>query len=175
MKVVKLGIAVGVLTVATAGTVVFASGTDDVGEALVGYDEVPPLSTPGKGKFSLRRVRFTGELKYELSYAGLESPVTQAHIHFGNAGQNGPITVFLCTNAGNGPAGTQLCPAAPATITGSIDAADVLGNAANQGLAAGEFDELVRAIKAGAMYVNVHSTGRPAGEIRAQVKLARRH
>lgn len=41
--------------------------------------------------------------------------------------------------------------------------------AATQGLSAGEFGELVRAIRAGATYVNVHTTGRPSGEIRAQL------
>jgi hypothetical protein len=35
--------------------------------------------------------------------------------------------VFLCTNLGNGPAGTQACPAAPATITGTLRPADVIG------------------------------------------------
>ena len=42
--------------------------------------------------------------------------------------------------------------------------------AAGQGLAAGEFNELVRAIRAGATYVNVHTTGYPGGEIRAQLE-----
>jgi len=42
--------------------------------------------------------------------------------------------------------------------------------AASQGLAAGEFTELVRAIRAGATYVNVHTTGHPGGEIRAQLE-----
>jgi hypothetical protein len=41
---------------------------------------------------------------------------------------------------------------------------------AAQGIAAGEFAELVRAIKAGATYVNVHSSLFPTGEIRGQIK-----
>ena len=122
----------------------------------------------------MRRNPFTGVLRYELSYRDLETDVTQAHIHFGNEGQAGPIVIFLCSNLGNGPAGTQACPAAPATITGTITAADIGGGAAGQGIAAGEFDEMVRAIRHGATYVNVHSTGRPTGEIRAQVKSPRR-
>jgi hypothetical protein len=171
----KIAIAAGVamVVVAAGAAAVYANGVNNLGEALLGYDEVPALSTPGRGEFSLRRNPFTGELRYELSYADLETDVQQAHIHFGNAGQNGPITVFLCTNLGNGPAGVptpQVCPPAPATISGTITAADVGPGAAANGLAAGEFDELVRAIRNGATYVNVHSTGRPAGEIRAQVR-----
>jgi hypothetical protein len=40
---------------------------------------------------------------------------------------------------------------------------------AGQGIAAGEFDELVRAIKAGVTYANVHSEMFPGGEIRGQL------
>ena len=40
---------------------------------------------------------------------------------------------------------------------------------AGQGIAAGEFAELVRALRAGAAYANVHTTAHPGGEIRGQV------
>ena len=41
---------------------------------------------------------------------------------------------------------------------------------AGQGIAAGEFDELIRAIKSRSTYVNVHSDAFPGGEIRGQIK-----
>ncbi|MGH9235808.1 MAG: CHRD domain-containing protein, partial [Acidimicrobiales bacterium] len=105
-------------------------------------------------------------IRYRLTFSDLESDATQAHIHFENATNNGPIVVFLCTNLGNGPAGTQACPAAGGTVRGTIRAADVGAGAAAQGIAAGEFDEFVRAIRAGATYVNVHTTGRrPTGDL----------
>ena len=94
--------------------------------------------------------------------------MTQAHIHFGSPSQVGGISVFLCTNLGNGPAGTQACPPAPATVSGTITPTDVIGPGA-QGLGAGQFDELIAAIRAGSTYVNVHSTLYPVGEIRAQL------
>ena len=72
----------------------------------------------------------------------------QAHIHFGGPRQSGGISVFLCTNLGNGPVGTQACPAPPATVTGTIRPADVIGPTA-QGIAAGEFAELIDAIRHG--------------------------
>ncbi len=112
------------------------------------------------------------EIKYTLTFGNLESNATQAHIHFENATNAGPVVVFLCSNLGNGPAGTQPCPPAGGTITGTIRPADIGAGAAAQGLAAGEFQEFVKAIRSGATYVNVHSDTRPAGEIRAQLNEA---
>jgi CHRD domain len=80
------------------------------------------------------------------------------------------VIVFLCTNLGNGPAGTQACPLAGGTITGTIAPADVLAGAATRGLDAGDFDGLVQALRGGGTYVNVHSSLRAGGEIRAQIQ-----
>jgi len=141
----------------------------DGGERLTGYEEVPALSTPGVGHFQMKVASSGNSFRYRLTFSGLETPATQAHIHFENPTNSGPIVVFLCSNLGNGPAGTQACPPQGGTITGTIRAADVGAGAAAQGIAAGEFQEFLRAIRAGATYVNVHSTGHPAGEIRAQL------
>jgi CHRD domain len=51
----------------------------------------------------------------------------------------------------------------------ALEPTDVIGPA-SQGIAAGEFDELVRAIRAGVTYANVHSEKFPGGEIRGQIK-----
>jgi hypothetical protein len=89
---------------------------------------------------------------------------------------NGGISVFLCTNLGNGPVGTQSCPPPPAVISGRIFAPDVSPNIAataaarTQGLNTGEIEELVAAMRAGATYVNVHTTLWPGGEVRSQIK-----
>jgi hypothetical protein len=54
-------------------------------------------------------------------------------------------------------------------VTGTVSADDVVGAAAAQGIAAGELDEVLRAVRAGIAYVNVHSTLWPGGEIRGQL------
>lgn len=136
---------------------------------LSGYEETPVLSTPGNGQFKARISSKDETINYELSFQDTETGVTQAHIHFGAPAIAGPIVIFLCSNLGNGPAGTQACPAAGGTITGTLTPANVGAGAAAQGIAAGEFDEVVRAIRAGAMYVNVHTVGRPGGEVRGQL------
>lgn len=85
---------------------------------LVGFQEVPALSTPAGGQFKAVIDEDSGVITYTVSYENLVGLVQQAHIHFGQKGVNGGISVFLCSNLGNGPAGTPECPAAPAEVTG---------------------------------------------------------
>ena len=138
---------------------------------LTGYEEVPAVSTVANGNFSARISNDESQITYRLSYADLEGAVQQAHIHVGQPGVNGGISVWLCSNLASPPtpAGTQPCPAPPATITGTITAADVVGPTA-QGVAPGEFAELIRAMRAGRTYTNVHTTKFPTGEIRDQIE-----
>ena len=157
-----------VVLVCVASLVVYADGLKIIKEILTGYEEVPSVSTSAGGEFRARINNEGTAIEYELSYGALEGAVQQAHIHLGQKGANGGIAVFLCTNLGNGPAGTQACPPAPATITGTITAADVIGPTA-QGLAAGEFGEFLAALRAGKTYANVHSAKFPNGEIRSQI------
>ena len=171
----RVALSVAVVVFVSASTVVWAQGFKKISEFLTGYEEVPSVSTTATGDFEARINKDGTRIDWELSYEDLEGAVQQAHIHFGQKGVNGGISVFLCTNLGNGPAGTQPCPAPPAKISGSIFAADVSPNipataaARTQGINTGEIAELIKAIRAGATYVNVHSTTWPGGEIRSQI------
>ena len=168
---VRLAIGVAVLGVGATTTAALAgdSAKRQFRANLSGYEEVPTLSTPGVGTFRAAVSRSSDEIRYELRYDALESQVLQAHIHLGARAVNGGITAFLCTNLENGPAGTPACPDPPATVTGTITPDQVTAGAATQGIGAGEFDELVAAMRAGATYANVHSQTRPGGEIRGQI------
>jgi len=149
-----------------------AAADDDrrIRAKLSGYNEDPStLSTPASGNFRGKIDRRMKEIEFELSYEGIETAVLQAHIHFGGQHQSGGVSAYLCTNLGNGPAGTQVCPASPATVKGTIKAADVVGPS-GQGIAAGEIAELIDAIDAGVTYVNVHTQQYMGGEIRGQIK-----
>lgn len=134
------------------------------------FQEVPSVSSVARGDFRLRIGRSGDSMDYELSYSGLEADVRQAHIHFGQKSVNGGISVFLCQTTFN-PDPTNRAPACPqaGTVTGNLTAANVIGPA-GQGIAAGQFAELVKAIRAGQTYANVHSVMFPGGEIRAQIK-----
>jgi hypothetical protein len=176
-RLLPLGAAVVVAAALVSGGVATAgSGSpgDDPGNRTIkvqldGYAETPvALSTSGVGTFTIKVDPAAQTIDYVLSYDALEGNITQSHIHFGAASQTGGISTFLCTNLGNGPAGTQTCPAAPATVTGTLTPASVVGPAA-QGITAGQFDELVAAIKAQTTYVNVHTSLYPGGEIRSQL------
>jgi hypothetical protein len=161
---------IAVLALVCAGIVgvVFANGLRTWSATLEGFNEVPALSTVASGNFTAEISHDETAVSWELSYADLEGSVQQAHIHVGQVGVNGGISVFFCTNLGNGPAGTQACPPPPATIRGTFTAADVIGPA-GQGVAPGEFAELLAAIRAGRTYANVHSTKFPGGEARGQL------
>lgn len=132
------------------------------------------VSTAASGTFEARIDDRDEAIHYQLSYAELEGEVTQAHIHFGQKHTVGGIVVWLCQTAGTPApasvaASTPICPT-EGTVTGTITADQVLAQTP-QGIDAGEFDELVRAIRAGATYANVHSTLHPPGEIRGQLRL----
>ena len=141
---------------------------DKLKAELKGFEEIPTLSTPGSGEFKGRISRGEESVEFELSYEDLEGEVTQAHIHLGAKAFNGGIMVFLCSNLPDPPPGTQPCPVPSGTVSGSFSAEDVIGPE-GQGISAGEFEEAIRALRAGATYANVHTTTRPGGEIRGQI------
>lgn len=141
---------------------------------LIGYQEVPALSTVASGRFRAWVDTVANTIHWKLSYDGLEGTVTQAHVHFGQMGVSGGISFFLCSNLGNGPMGTQPCPEGSADLEGVVTPEQVIGPAATatspgQGIEPGAFGEIAAAIRAGQAYANVHSTKWPAGEIRAQL------
>ena len=114
-----------------------------------------------------------------LRFDDLVGTVQQSHIHFAQRGVNGSVVVWLCQTA------TTPAPASVAALTptcvegedikGTISAANVLtAGTASQQILAGEFDEVLAAIRAGYAYVNVHATPlNPGGEIRGQFRANR--
>ncbi len=135
--------------------------------SLNGFQEVPAVVSSGRGSFRARVRSDRTEIHYRLRYGRLEGEVTQAHIHIGQRGVNGGIAVVLCSNEVDSPA--QACPIGEGEISGTILAADILP-ISEQGVQGDEMVDLLRAIRAGAAYVNVHSDLFPDGEIRGQIR-----
>ena len=147
---------------------------DEFSARLSGFEEIGALSAPtgailsqGTGKLRLDLDRDFAT--YKLTYSGLGSAVTQAHIHFGKRHVPGGISVFLCTNLGNGPAGTPPCPAPGVSVSGTLTAASVIGPLP-QNVHPGNFAEFANIVKSNTAYANIHTTQFPAGEIRGQVR-----
>jgi CHRD domain-containing protein len=140
---------------------------------LSGFQEVPAISSTASGEFAGTINQEGDAIEFTLKYSNMSSAAAAAHIHLGQAGVNGGVIAFLC-GGGSKPA----CPAGNTdtvvTVTGTIVAADVTGPA-GQGIAAGEFAEVLKAIRAGVTYANVHTAGPPnglypGGEIRGAIR-----
>jgi len=131
---------------------------------LNGYMEVPSISTSASGRFTATLSQDGTELAYTLRYSALEGePVLASHIHFGQPHVIAGVIAFLCGGGGQMP-----CPTPSGTVSGVITAGNVMGPA-DKGIAAGEFEELIAAMRSGSTYVNVHSTTYQSGEIRGRV------
>lgn len=167
-------VAVLVLTLLSAPVPAVADDDDDDGggrirATLRGFSEVPAVSTGASGRF--RGTISGNSIEFTLSYNNLEANATAAHIHVGQRDVNGGVVLFLCTN-GTPPAGVpapQPCPLQSGTVTGTLTDANVIA-VSTQGIAALELGEIIRAIRSGVAYVNVHTQRSPGGEIRGQVR-----
>jgi hypothetical protein len=173
----RIMMAVAVLTVTTTALAFSQEGNRRFREFLTGLKEATnPVSTTGTGTFKATVSNDGTEINYELTFANLEGDVLQSHIHIGHPQNQGGIVLWLCgmDGATTGPAGTPRCNANDpgdlrnGMVTGTLTAANVLAQT-NNGIAAGEWEEVLNLIRAGRTYANVHSTKFPGGEIRAQL------
>lgn len=125
---------------------------------LSGDEEVPTVETAGSGS-----VRFAptddGGLDYRLAVQDVDG-ITQAHVHEGIAGTNGPIVADLLIATGNpdGTGGGEPLDATadePVVEEGAITDADLA-------------ERIVE--RPGRFYVNVHTVANPPGEVRGQIR-----
>jgi glucose/arabinose dehydrogenase len=139
-------------------------GGDAFGATLAGSQEVPSVTTESAAAatFSLNA---DGTVSYELRATGPIVNATQAHIHLGGHGQNGPVTVFLFGLT----AGTNFQP-------GDLIGSGVIGD--DQVIERPGFDgtvaTLVQRMRQGRTYVNLHTLANPGGEVRGQVAVSDR-
>lgn len=116
------------------------ASADEIMVTLSGDQEAPPVKTMASGT-AVFTVKDDMSFSGSVRTEGIEA--TAAHIHAGAAGTNGPVVVGLMMKGDNEwivPADTKLT------------------------------DVQLAELKAGRMYVNVHSDAHKDGEIRAQLK-----
>jgi CHRD domain len=141
--------------------------------SLSGAQEVTPPAAPATPSPGVQtdataqiRVRFAKDLSSFRFILPLQNgrQVTQAHLHCGRPGQNGPIIVFLFPlNSGGVDVDGILSD-------GSRTSADFVASAANCETAIGrpirDIASLAFAARDGLIYANIHSLTNPAGEVR---------
>jgi hypothetical protein len=141
--------------------------TERFSASLGGENEVPPINTGGTAAFEMT---IQDTITFSLTFSGLSSPLTVAHLHFAPSKVAGGVMIFLC-GGGNQPA----CPAATeGTITGTMTAANVTGPG-GQGITPGDLDSALEAVRNDLAYANMHTTNFTGGEIRGQVQRGSGH
>ena len=111
---------------------------------LTGANEVPPVSTSGKGSITATYDTTTKQLSWRGAVANLSGDVTAAHFHGpAEPGKNAPVLI-----------------PAPGVKNGSFEGTVTI------------MDEQAKALTAGQTYFNVHTAANPQGEVRGQVTKA---
>jgi hypothetical protein len=165
IKSMAIGIvATGILFILTIGTTPLTSQVAALESEqkfiaeLTGKEEVPSNESPSSG---FAWVKITNdEIRYEVNVTDMDK-VNAAHIHLADAGKNGPVVLTLFMG---GP--TE-------QVNGTVGEANVTASNLEGPMKGKDVTDLVTAIKNGTMYVNVHTTDFPDGEIRGQLLDAR--
>ncbi|RMD65120.1 CHRD domain-containing protein, partial [Candidatus Parcubacteria bacterium] len=114
--------------------------------------EVPPVavSSTATGTAAVRLNPAMNEVKFDVTVCDLTGPITAAHFHNGASGTAGPV-VRTITSEFNGNTATGVwTPSDSEPLT----------------------QDLISALIAGNLYLNVHTSANPPGEIRGQINSA---
>jgi hypothetical protein len=126
------------------GQIIFPTAA--ITTVLSGGEEVPQVTTTATGTGTMTVNLGTGAISGSVTFTGLSSNATLAHIHAGAAGANGGVVLGLTGGAG-GTSGAWTVPA------GSVLTPEQLNSLITDGL-----------------YLNIHSVNNGGGEIRGQIK-----
>ena len=125
--------------------------------ALSGGNENPAVLTGAVGTGTVSLNLATQVVTYRIDVYNMPVGTTASHFHVGAAGVNGPVVVnfTVATGISNDYA-----------ISGTASASDLTARAP-QGI--NSWEDFIQALLLGNIYMNVHSTANPGGEIRGQV------
>ncbi|HET6419286.1 MAG TPA: CHRD domain-containing protein [Geobacteraceae bacterium] len=138
--------------------VAVGAGKGDFKAKLSGGDETPAVKTGAKGEAVFHVLKNGTEMSYKLTVSGIEN-VTAAHVHMGKKGVEGPPVAGLF--AGPKKEGKFSGVLAEGTLSDK----DLMGSLSGKSIG-----DLVKLIKSGNTYVNVHTDKYPDGEIRGQIR-----
>jgi hypothetical protein len=141
-------------------TIAFAVVTEQQFTAkLFGDMEVPPIETNATGLADFRPILNEDIVAYSLNVSDIDQ-VTMAHIHQAKEGVNGPVVVTLIRFKTLTPTG----PVNGLLAQGNITSANLEGPFAGK-----QLSDLLSAMRSMGVYVDVHTTQYPDGEIRGQI------
>lgn len=129
---------------------------------LSGDNGVPARDTNATGQVIVEVNKDESSIHFKLIVANVQTNITGSHFHMGPAGANAGVVVNLL-NVSDVPPNTN-APVNGVLAEGTITASNLLGALANKPLS-----NLISAIRAGNIYINVHTTTYPGGEIRGQL------
>lgn len=127
---------------------------------LSGANEVPANPSPATGTAIVTIDTVSRAWTMDLVFSGLTAPVSVAHLHRAPVGVNGPVIVGLdgIALSGGRPSWNLIAPGSTSLNTGGALNAPFLFPAA-------ELENLL----IGNVYVNIHSTAFPGGEVRGNL------
>ncbi|WP_083796197.1 CHRD domain-containing protein [Algoriphagus machipongonensis] len=130
----------------------------EFGAFLIGTEEVPSVNSPGSGAAKITQMD-ANTLKFELRVANTTG-IVFAHLHNAPIGTNGGVVVTLIPNQSPSPLSNGVI------AEGMIEAGNLSG--ALEGMS---IQDLIMEMESGNIYVNVHTTDNPGGELRGQVSM----
>jgi hypothetical protein len=153
-----------------------ADGDDEVRltARLTGFQEVPPRLTTGHGTFVAKISADNQSITFTETWTDLTGPPLFSHIHFGQPGVAAGVVIFLCGPAGaTNPAQPPCEQTTTGSATGKLTAAGVFNpTSPDQGVTDHTFADLLRIIRAGDAYANIHTPRFTPGEIRGQIRIS---
>lgn len=123
---------------------------------LTPKEETKKPTSKASGKATFKLDKDGTKITYKVMVKNIVN-ANAAHIHVGKKGEDGPPIAGLFSGKKDGKFSGVL---AEGTITGD----DLMGDYK------GKFDELVKMMRSGDTYVNVHTDANPDGEVRGQIK-----
>ena len=131
---------------------------------LGGANVVPATTSTTRGSITLQSAPGDSTLAFSLTVANM-SGITQAHLHNAAAGANGATLAWLLPVNGNA------AQAPSVALDGVISLGDIEPSWV-RGSPRLAMDSVKALLRAGRLYVDVHSSAFTAGEIRGQVQRA---
>lgn len=129
------------------GQVALSAGTHLMAR-MDGLQEVPSLISSSRGYCAVTLISVGGVgLVYNISVNGLTGSITGSHFHMGKIGESGPVVKDLTADV----RGNNIIGVWKTTGTSPL------------------VDSLITALLTGGLYVNIHTSANPGGEIRGQL------